>query len=79
MTSSESSGCREAAFVPGTGSTNCLKRGTTMDKDEPLQSPEDEDIQRYLRRLLAHYRPAPKSKNKKDKEDNKGDRDNQDE
>jgi hypothetical protein len=50
-----------------------------MDKDEPLQSPEDEDIQRYLRRLLAHYRPAPKSKNKKDKEDNKDDRDNQDE
>lgn len=38
-------------------------------EDEAGQPPGDQDLQRYLRRLLAHYRPAPAPKaNAKDKD-----------
>jgi hypothetical protein len=30
----------------------------------PSQQPDNQDLQRYLRRLLAHYRPATKAKAK---------------
>jgi transcriptional regulator with XRE-family HTH domain len=32
--------------------------------EDQAQQPEDRDIERYLRRLLAHYRPALKAKAK---------------
>lgn len=33
-------------------------------EEASVQQPEDQDLQRYLRRLLAHYRPVRKTKKK---------------
>lgn len=33
-------------------------------EEATVQQPEEQDLQRYLRRLLAHYRPTPKAKKK---------------